>query len=88
MIICDCKKKSHKKGSEIMTPNIKALLKLLKTHFNNNQSEMARAFKVERSHLNKMFKCNGKGAGATICGAIIKYCNNNNLDYTKYIFLK
>lgn len=70
-----------------MIPNIKALLELLKTHFNNNQSEMARAFKVERTHLNKMFKCNGKGAGAVICGAIIKYCNDNNLDYTKYIFL-
>nr|DAV33416.1 MAG TPA: NinH protein [Caudoviricetes sp.]DAW71692.1 MAG TPA: NinH protein [Caudoviricetes sp.] len=71
-----------------MTPNIKALLILLKEKFDNNQSEMARALNVERTHLNKMFKCNGKGAGATICGAIIKYCNENNLDYTKYIFLK
>ena len=71
-----------------MTPKIKALLILLKEKFDNNQSEMARALNVERTHLNKMFKCNGKGAGATICGAIIKYCNENNLDYTKYIFLK
>lgn len=71
-----------------MTPNIKALLILLKEKFDNNQSEMARVLNVERTHLNKMFKCNGKGAGATICGAIIKYCNENNLDYTKYIFLK
>lgn len=71
-----------------MTPNIKALLILLEEKFDNNQSEMARVLNVERTHLNKMFKCNGKGAGATICGAIIKYCNENNLDYTKYIFLK
>ncbi len=71
-----------------MTPNIKALLILLKEKFDNNQSEMARVLNVERTHLNKMFKCNGKGAGATIGGAIIKYCNENNLDYTKYIFLK
>ena len=71
-----------------LTPNIKALLILLKEKFDNNQSEMARVLNVERTHLNKMFKCNGKGAGATICGAIIKYCNENNLDYTKYIFLK
>jgi hypothetical protein len=81
-------KKNHTKGSEIMTPNIKALLILLKEKFDNNQSEMARVLNVERTHLNKMFKCNGKGAGATIGGAIIKYCNENNLDYTKYIFLK
>lgn len=70
-----------------MTPNIKALIELLETQFNNNQSEMARAFKVERTHLNKIFNNNGKGAGATICGAIIKYCDENNLDYKKYIFL-
>ncbi len=69
-----------------MTPNIKALIQLLETQFDNNQSEMARAFQVERTHLNKIFNNNGKGAGATICGAIIKYCNNNNLDYKKYIF--
>lgn len=75
------------KGSENMTPNIEALLQLLKTKFNNNQSEMARMLKIERTHLNKMLNNNGKGAGATICGAIIKYCNENNLDYRRYIFL-
>ncbi len=47
-----------------MTPNIKALIQLLETQFDNNQSEMARAFQVERTHLNKIFNNNGKGAGA------------------------
>ncbi len=70
-----------------MTPNIEALMQLLEMKFNNNQSEMARVLKIERTHLNKMFNNNGKGAGATVCGAIIKYCNENNLDYKKYIFL-
>ena len=70
-----------------MTPNTEALLQLLETRFNNNQSEMARVLKIERTHLNKILNSNGKGAGATICGAIIKYCNENNLDYKTYISL-
>ena len=70
-----------------MTPNMKALNELLKTKFNNNQSEMAREFGVERTHLNKVFRSNGKGAGANICGAIMKYCTENNLKVEDYIFL-
>ncbi len=69
-----------------MTPNIDALTELLKSRFNGNQSEMARVLKIERTHLNKIFNKEGKGAGATVCGAIIKYCNENDLDYKKYIF--
>lgn len=69
-----------------MIINMKALLRLLKEKFNDNQSEMARIFGVQRTHLNKVFRSNGKGAGATICGAIIKYCNKNNLDVNDYIF--
>lgn len=70
-----------------MTLNTKALMQLLEKRFNNNQSEMARILKIERTHLNKTLNNNGKGAGATVCGAIIKYCNENKLDYRKYIFL-
>ena len=69
-----------------MIINMKALLKLLKEVFDNNQTEMAKAFGVERSHLNKVLRCNGKGAGATMCGAIIKYCNRNDLNVDDYIF--
>ena len=70
-----------------MKLNMAALKELLKKQFNNNQSEMAKTLKVERTHLNKIFNNNGRGAGATIYGAIIKYCNDNNLDYKSYIFL-
>lgn len=69
-----------------MIINMKNLLKLLKDVFDNNQTEMARTFGVERSHLNKVLRSNGKGAGATMCGAIIKYCNRNNLNVDDYIF--
>lgn len=69
-----------------MIVNMKALFRLLKEVFNNNQSEMARVLGIQRTHLNKVFRSNGKGAGATFCGAIIKYCNKNNLDVNDYLF--
>jgi len=69
-----------------MIVNMKALLRLLEENFKGNQSEMARVFGVQRTHLNKVLRSNGKGAGTTICGAIIKYCNKNNLDVNDYIF--
>ena len=75
----------EKRGGKMII-NMKALLKLLKDVFKDNQSEMAKTFGVERSHLNKVLRSNGKGAGATICGAIIKYCNRNNLNVDDYIF--
>lgn len=70
-----------------MEININALNELLKDKFNGNQSAFAEMVGIERTHVNKVFKNKGKGAGAVFCGAIIKYCNNNNLDYQKYIFL-
>lgn len=71
-----------------MIINMKALLKLLKETFDGNQSEMARVLGVQRTHLNKVFRNNGKGAGAVICGAIIKYCQKNNLNVNDYIFFE
>lgn len=70
-----------------MEVNIEALKKLLEEKFQGNQTTFAEATGLERTHVNKVFKNNGKGAGAIFCGAIIKYCNNNNLDYQEYIFL-
>lgn len=70
-----------------MEVNIEALKVLLEKIFKGNQTAFAEAMGLERTHVNKVFNNNGKGAGAIFCGAIIKYCNNNNLDYQKYIFL-
>lgn len=70
-----------------MRVNIEALEKLLKEKFNGNQTAFAEAMGIERTHVNKVFKNRGKGAGAMFCGAIIKFCEINNLDYNEYIFL-
>ena len=70
-----------------MEVNIEKLKELLKVRFNNNQTLFAEKLGIERTHVNKVFKSNGKGAGAGFCGAIIKYCNENKLNYEEYIFL-
>lgn len=71
-----------------MEVNIEALKKLLKERFQGNQTAFAEATGLERTHVNKVFKNGGKGAGAIFCGAVIKYCNENELNYQEYIFLK
>lgn len=69
-----------------MKVNIEELNKLLKKTFKNNQTLFAHELGIDRTHVNKVLKNNGKGAGTLFCGAIIKYCNDNELDYQKYIF--
>ena len=71
-----------------MKINVRKTKQLLKEKYNNNISEMARELGVERSHLSKTIKNGGQGAGGILCGAIIRYCDNNNLDFREYIFLE
>ncbi len=70
-----------------MEINISKLESLLVSNFDNNKSLMARKLGIETSHLNKVFHNNGRGAGAKFCGAIMKYCEENDLDYKQFIFL-
>lgn len=70
-----------------MVLNIRKIILLLKDVFGDNVTQMAKTLGVSRSHLNKVIKNEGKGAGSTICGAIIKYCEKNGLDFHDYIFL-
>lgn len=70
-----------------MEVNMVALKELLNNTFGGNQTMFAENLGIERSHVNKVLKNNGKGAGADFCGAVIKYCNENGLNYQDYIFL-
>lgn len=69
-----------------MEVNIENLEKLLKKNFYNNKSLMARTIGISVSHIIKIFNSNGKGAGAKFCGALMRYCEENNLDYKDFIF--
>lgn len=70
-----------------MEINMGAFNTLLKTMFNNNQAEMARAFDINKSQINAIIHSNGKKAGKKVMGAIIKFCKENNYDFMDYIFL-
>ena len=70
-----------------MNVNVEALSRLLYERFNNNQTEMAKAFGVSRYQLNTVLRKNGKGAGADFCGAVINWCECNGIYYKNYIFL-
>ncbi len=71
-----------------MKINVKAVNDLIKNKFDNNQTLFAKEINADRTHLNRVLRANGNGAGAVICGGIIKYCEDNNLDYKDYIFLE
>ena len=70
-----------------MEINMVAFLKLLEERFDNNQAKMARILGISKHQLNTVIKNNGKGAGKKIIGSIIKYCDTNEYDFHKYIFL-
>lgn len=71
-----------------MEINMEAFIQLLKNRFENNQAKMARVLGISRYQLNVVFNNNGKCAGKKIVGALIKYCDTNELDFHKYIFLQ
>ena len=69
-----------------MKVNILELQKLIKTEFQGNQKAFSNVLSIDRTYLNKILKNNGRGAGIKFCEAIMKYCNENNKDFQKYIF--
>ena len=71
-----------------MEINMEAFVNLLEKRFNNNQSKMARILGISKYQLNMIINNKGKDAGKKIIGAIIKYCDVNEEDFHKYIFLK
>lgn len=71
-----------------MEINLIAFMELLEERFENNQAKMARVLGISKYQLNTIIRNNCKGAGKKVIGAIIKYCDTNEIDFHKYIFLK
>lgn len=71
-----------------MEVNIAEIKKLLEHEFNGNQRKFSKILKIDRTHLNKVLNSNGKCAGKKFCGAIIKYCIDNNLNYKNFIIFE
>ncbi len=69
-----------------MIPNLKKLNTLVEKQYGGNKSAFAKALGMERSHVSHVLK-DGTGAGAMFFGALIKYCEESNLNFKDYIFL-
>lgn len=71
-----------------MEINMEAINQLLENRFDGNQAKMARVLKISRYQLNTIISNNGKKAGKKFIAAILKYCDANEIDFHKYIFLR
>lgn len=71
-----------------MRVNIANLNKLIEKNFRGNKTFFAETAKIDRSYLNQMLNKKINSNSPKICNAIIKYCEENNLDYKDYIFLE
>lgn len=71
-----------------MKVNIPNLLKLIEEKYRGNQSFFAEDAEIDRSYLNLLMNGKIESSSPKICNSIIRYCENNNLDYRDYIFLE
>lgn len=71
-----------------MKLNVARVNELIENKFGNNQTKFANAINADRTYLNRVLRNNGYGAGAIICGGIIKYCDEHKLNYKDYIFFE
>lgn len=70
-----------------MRLNIEAILQLIKEKFRNNKTWFAETIGVDSSYLNSVLNKKAISHSPKICNGVMKYCQDNNLDYRKYIIL-
>jgi len=70
-----------------MRLNVEAILQLISEKFRNNKAFFADTIGVDRAYLSSVLNKNAINYSPKICNGIIKYCQENNLDYKNYIFL-
>lgn len=70
-----------------MEPNIIKIQNLVDKQFGGNKSAFAQTIGIERSQISRILK-DGTGAGAMFFGALMDYCDKNDLQFKDYIFLQ
>lgn len=69
-----------------MKLNREMFIKLFDTKFNASYAEASRQLGVASAQVFRIVN-NGGNAGAKFLGNLIAYCDANNLNFRKYIFL-
>lgn len=84
----DFVKKINKRRVMKLRVNIEAVLKLIEERFRNNKSFFAETIGVDPSYLNSVLNKKAIDHSPKICNGIVRYCKQNNLNETDYIFLE
>lgn len=70
-----------------MKLNIDALLQLIKDNFRGNKTWFAEEIGVDTSYLNSILNRKAIDHSPKVINGVLKYCQQNDLDYKRYIFL-
>ena len=70
-----------------MELNIREIKKLIKEYFRGNISWFAEEIGCSRAWVSEALNGGNNNKSSKICKGVIKFCNNNGLDYKNYIFL-
>ncbi len=71
-----------------MKVNVINLNRLIEEKFRGNQTFFAETSKIDRSYLNQILNNRVSNNSPKVCNAIIKFCENNNLNYKDFIILE
>lgn len=69
-----------------MVINREKTVAFMQSDFDGNYNRFAKELQVDPSHLHRFLKT-GIGGGRKLTGALIKYCNDHDIDFKKYIDL-
>ena len=69
-----------------MKLNKEALNRLLYDKFDGNYSRLARELQLNVTYVYRVLE-KDKNCGAKFFSSVIKWCNDNGMDYNEYIFL-
>lgn len=87
----DFVKKINKKEKRCrfnMRVNIEEVKKLISERFRNNISWFAEAIGMDATYVSTILNNPKRSTSDKFCNLLIKYCELNNLDFRKYIFLE
>lgn len=71
-----------------MRVNIEAVKQLINAKFRGNKTWFAEAIKMDATYVTNILNNPEKSGSDKFCNSLIKFCELNNLDFKKYIFLE
>ncbi|GEQ22115.1 hypothetical protein CBU02nite_26210 [Clostridium butyricum] len=70
-----------------MELNKNALIELMNNKFNGSYTKLAKALGIDVAYVYRVL-VKERNCGAKFYSCIIQWCNSNDEDYNKYIFLR